>query len=225
MEDEMAEWKSDEELFEMMKKEVYTGVLCDMLDTMGYNHQFLPHEIQALRPNDVMVGRAFPTIICDVYGEQEIPLGLLPEATDHIGKNEVYVVTGGDRRCSYFGEIMTATIRHKGAVGAVIDGYMRDTRQVLEQNFPVFCMGRDAQGSLYRNQVIRYGCPVEIGNIKINPGDLIFGDIDGVVVIPKEIEEKAVSITLTKVRGEKDTRAAIENGMSAVKAVEIFGTF
>lgn len=221
----MSEWNNDKELFAMMKKEVYTGVLCDMLDTIGYSHQYLPHEIQSLRPMDVMVGRAFPTIICDVYGEQEKPLGLLPEAVDHIGEDQIYIVTGGDRRCSYFGEIMTATIIRNGGVGAVIDGYIRDTRQVLEQNFPVFSMGRNAQGSLYRNLVIRYGCSVEIGNIKINPGDLIFGDIDGVVVIPKEIEEKTVSITLAKVRGEKDTRAAIEKGMSAVDAIENFGVF
>jgi regulator of RNase E activity RraA len=221
----MAEWKNDKELFEIMKKELYTGVLCDMLDTIGYSHQFLPRQIQSLRPTDVMAGRAFPTIICDVYGEQETPLGLLPDAVDHIKEDEIYIVTGGDRRCSYFGEIMTATIKKNGGVGAVIDGYMRDTRQVLEQNFPVFSMGRDAQGSIYRNQVIRYGCPVEIGNIKINPGDLIFGDIDGVVVIPKEIEEKAISITLAKVRGERDTRSAIENGMSAVDAVKNYGIF
>jgi len=221
----MREWKDDEELFAVMKKEIYTGVLCDMLDTIGYSHQYLPHQIQALRPTDVMVGRAFPTIICDVYGEQEKPLGLLAEATDHIGKNEIYIVTGGDRRCSYFGEIMTATIRKNGGVGAVIDGYIRDTRQVLEQNFPVFSMGHDAQGSIYRNQVIRYGCPVEIGNIRVKPGDLIFGDIDGVVVIPQEIEEKAISVTLAKVRGEKDTRSAIEKGMSAVEAIKQFGVF
>jgi 4-hydroxy-4-methyl-2-oxoglutarate aldolase len=221
----MAEWTNDKELFAIMKQELYTGVLCDMLDTLGYSHQFLPHEIQALRPTDVMAGRAFPTIICDVYGEQEKPLGLLAEAVDRIGEDEIYIVTGGDRRCSYFGEIMTATIKKNGAVGAVIDGYMRDTRQVLEQNFPVFSMGRDAQGSLYRNQVIRYGCPVEIGNIQVNPGDLIFGDIDGVVVIPREIEEKAISITLAKVRGEIEIRAAIEKGMSAVDAVENYGTF
>jgi hypothetical protein len=73
MEDKMVDWKNDEELFEMMKKEVYTGVLCDMLDSMGYSHQYLPRAIQALRPTDIMVGRAFPTIICDVYGEQEEP--------------------------------------------------------------------------------------------------------------------------------------------------------
>lgn len=221
----MAEWKNDKELFEIMKKEVYTGVLCDMLDTLGYSHQYLPREIQPLRLTDVMVGRAYPTIICDVYGEQENPLGLLPEAVDNIQEDEIYIVTGGDRRCSYFGEIMTATIRARKAAGAVIDGYIRDTRQVLEQNFPVFCMGRDAQGSGYRNKVIAYRVPVEIGNIRINPGDLIFGDIDGVVVIPKEIEEKAITVTLEKVRGERSIREAVENGMSAVAAMQQYGSF
>ena len=222
----MAEWKNDKELFAIIKKELYTGVLCDMLDTFGYHHQFLPHEIQSLRQTDVMAGRAFPTIICDIYGEPADPLGKLAEAIDHVGEDEVYIVTGGDRRCSYFGEIMTATIKKNGCVGAVIDGYMRDTRQVLEQNFPVFSMGRNAQGSIARNKVIDYNCPVEIGGIAIAPGDLIFGDIDGVVVIPRSIEEELITATLKKVReGELETRAAIEAGMSAVDACNKFGVF
>lgn len=221
----MAEWKDDKELFEIMKKDFCTGTICDVMDTLGYSHIYLPNKIQSIRPDNVMAGRAFPTIICDVYGEQEKPLGLLAEAIDHISEDEIYIVTGGDRRASYFGEIMTATIRKKGAAGAVIDGYIRDTKQVMEQNIPVFCMGKDAQGSVYRNLVIRYGCSVEIGNIHIDPGDLMFGDIDGVVVIPKKIEEKAVTTILAKVRSERDTRAAIEKGMSAEDAVKTFGAF
>ena len=221
----MPEWKNDKELFAVMKQELYTGVICDMMDTLGYSHIYLPRDIQSIRLTDVMVGRAYPTIICDVYGEQDKPLGLLTEAIDHIQEDEIYIVTGGDRRCSYFGEIMTATVKRRGAVGAVIDGYIRDTRQILEQDFPVFCMGRDAQGSIYRNQVIRYGCPVEIGNILIKPGDLVFGDIDGVVVFPREIEEEAITMILAKVRGEKSTREAIEKGMSAVEAEKTYGTF
>ena len=221
----MPEWKNDKELFAVMKQELYTGVICDMMDTLGYSHIYLPRDIQSIRLTDVMVGRAYPTIICDVYGEQDKPLGLLTEAIDHIQEDEIYIVTGGDRRCSYFGEIMTATVKRRGAVGAVIDGYIRDTRQILEQDFPVFCMGRDAQGSIYRNQVIRYGCPVEIGYILIKPGDLVFGDIDGVVVFPREIEEEAITVILAKVRGEKSTREAIEKGMSAVEAEKTYGTF
>ena len=221
----MASWKNDEELFAAMKQELYTGVLCDMLDTIGYLHQYLPHEIQSLRPTDVMVGRAFPTIICDVYGEQDEPLGLLPQAVDDIEKDEIYIVTGGDRRCAYFGEIMTATVRARHAAGAVVDGYMRDTRLVLEQNFPVFSMGRDAQGSNHRNKVLAYRVPVEIGGIHIDPGDIVFGDIDGVVVIPKAIEEKALTITFDKVRGERETRAAVDQGMSAQEAIARYGIF
>ena len=219
------EWTCDKELFAMMTKELYTGVLCDMLDTIGYSHQFLPREIQPLRPTDIMVGRAFPTIICDVYGEQDEPLGLLVEAVDAIREDEIYMVTGGDRRCSYFGEIMTASIRARNAAGAVIDGYLRDTRFVLDQHFPVFSRGRDARGSGYRNKVIAYRVPVEIGDIHIDPGDLVFGDIDGVVVIPQAIETQALMIAFAKVRDERETRAAIENGMSAVEAVARFGSF
>ena len=221
----MPEWKNDKELFEIMKKELYTGVLCDMLDTLGYSHQFLPREIQAALPEMIVAGRAFPTIICDVYGPQDKPLGLLAEAIDHCGEDKVYFVTGGDRRCSYFGEIMTAKLKANKAVGAVIDGPMRDTRQVLAQNFPVFCTGRDAQGSIYRNQVIAYDVPVEIGGISVKPGDLVFGDIDGVVIIPQEIEEEALKVTLDRVRGETETRAAVDAGMSAVEAIEKFGVF
>ncbi len=218
-------WKNDKELFELIKAELYTGVLCDMLDTIGYSHQYLPCDIQGLRLTDIMVGRAFTTVIADVYEEQKEPLGQLPNAIDAIKEDQIYVVTGGGNRCSYYGEMMTATIKKNGAVGALVDGYIRDTKQVLEQNFPVFSKGRNAMGSIYRNVVIDYNCKVEIGNIAINPGDLIFGDIDGVVVIPKAIEEKAISITLDRVRNEKDTRDAIENGMSAVDAVSKFGVF
>lgn len=221
----MPEWKSDKELFALMRSELYTGVLCDMLDTLGYHHQYLSREIQSLRPTDVLAGRAFTTIICDIYGEPEKPLGLLPNAIDACSEDKVYFVTGGARRCSYYGEIMTARLKARGAVGAVVDGYMRDTKQVLEQNFPVFSMGRDAQGSIARNQVIAFDVPVEIGEIAVNPGDLVFGDIDGVVVIPKEIEVKAIEITLARVRSERDTREAVDGGMSAVEAIEKYGVF
>ena len=95
----MPEWKNDKELFAVMKQELYTGVICDMMDTLGYSHIYLPRDIQSIRLTDVMVGRAYPTIICDVYGEQDKPLGLLTEAIDHIQEDEIYIVTGGDRRC------------------------------------------------------------------------------------------------------------------------------
>jgi len=223
----MPEWKNDKELFAIMQRELYTGAILDTLDPMGYSNQYLPRAIQSIRPNDtsVLVGRAYPTVICDVYGKQDEPLGKLYEAVDHIKEGEIYMVAGGAFRASYFGEIMTASVKRRGAVGAVIDGYHRDTALVLVQDFPVYSRGRDARGSAFRNQVIRYGEPIEIENIWIDPGDLIFADIDGVLVIPKRIEVETVEATLHKIRTEKDTISAIRSGMSAVDAYKKHGAF
>ena len=223
----MPEWKNDKELFAIMKKELYTGAILDTLDPMGYMNQALPREIQSIRPNDtsVLVGRAYPTIICDVYGKQEDPLGILYDAVDNIEEDEVYMVAGGAFRASYFGEIMTTTVKRKGAVGAVIDGYHRDTALVLPQNFPVYSRGKDPRGSSFRNQVIRYRVAVDINGVWVEPGDLVFADIDGVLIIPKKIEVEAVEASLSKVRTEKDTVEAISKGMSAVQAYEKFGVF
>ena len=95
------------------------------------------------------------------------------------------MTAGGTMRCAYWGEILTATARMRGAVGAVVDGFHRDTPRVLEQNWPVFSRGRYAQDSSVRMQVVDYRCPMKIGDVSIEPGDLVFGDLDGVIVIPK----------------------------------------
>lgn len=217
--------KNDEELRKVCEEKLYTGAICDMLDDLGYTHQYLGHDIMPLRGDDVLCGRAYTTIIDDVYEAADPPLGLFNEALDNCPKGAVYVVAGGARRCSYFGGIMTATIKSRGGIGAIIDGYMRDTREVLSQDFPVWCMGHDAQGSGARNEVVAYNVPVEINNIRVDPGELLFADIDGAVAIPKEIEKELLERVLDKVGKEGETRKAIENGMSASDAVKIYGNF
>lgn len=219
----MAEWKNDEELFEIIKNELYTPVVGDILDTLGKYHQFIYPEIQPLKTQMKVVGRAMPAVMIDVYGEQEKPFGLLTEALDQLEPGEVYVASGGDMRCAYWGEILTATARKRGAVGAVVNGYHRDTPMILEQDWPVFSRGRFAQDSSVRTKVIDYRCPIEINNVWIKPGDLIFGDLDGVLVIPKEVEEKVITKALEKARGEKLVRKEIENGMSSTEAFNKYG--
>src|SRR6185369_9606718 len=110
------------------------------------------------------------------------------------------------------GELLTATARTRGAAGAVIDGYHRDTPKVLEQNWPVFSRGRYAQDSSVRTAVTDFRCPIEIGGVWIEPGDLIFGDLDGVVVIPRALENEVIVRAVEKARGEKVVRKAIEGG-------------
>ena len=217
------QWNSDRELFALMKEKLYTPVVGDILDSMGYYHQFLPQAIRPLRDDMKLAGRTMTVLMIDVFGVQKKPFGLLTEALDQLEEGEVYLASGGGRRCAYWGELLTAASRTRGAVGAVVDGWHRDTPQVLEQNWPVFSMGCYAQDSSVRTQVADYRCRLEVGNVTVLPGDIVFGDVDGVLVIPSKVADEAVEKALEKAAGEKTVRKAIEAGMSTTKAFETYG--
>lgn len=206
-----------------MRRELYTPVVGDILDALGRYHQFLPAPVQPMDPAMVVVGRAMPVLMIDVHGPQAKPFGRLTEALDDLRPGEVYLAGGGAMRCAYWGELLTAAARTRGAVGAVVDGYHRDTPRVLEQNWPVFSRGRFAQDSSVRTAVAAFRCPIEIGGVWIEPGDLVFGDLDGVVIVPRRLEVEVISRALEKARGEKKVRKAIEAGMSATEAFKTFG--
>lgn len=208
---------------EQIKKELYTPVVGDILDQMGLYHQFLPQAVRPLKPDMKLAGFAMPVLMTDVYGEQKKPFGLLTEALDDLQEDEIYLAGGGTMRCAYWGELLTATAKKRKAAGAVVDGWHRDTPQVLEQNWPVFSRGCYAQDSSVRTQVINFRCPIEMGGVWIEPGDLIFGDVDGVLVVPKKHIEEVISKSMEKAQGEKNVRMAIEQGMSATKAFATFG--
>lgn len=223
MEDDLEKMKNNNEIFELIKKDLYTPVVGDILDEMGYYHQFLPPELRPIRESDKIVGIAMPVLMIDVYGPQKKPFGYLTDALDQLQPGEIYIASGGQMRCAYWGEILTATARVRGALGAVINGYYRDTPQVMEQNFPVFSRGSFAQDSSVRAQVADYRCPIQVGDVWVNPGDLIFGDIDGVLVIPHKIVQPVIEKALIKAKGEKSVRKAIENGMSSTEAFARYG--
>ncbi len=211
------------ELLELIKAELYTPVVGDILDQLGLYHQFLPQAIRPLREDMKLAGYAMTVLMIDVYGEQKKPFGLLTEALDDLQEDEIYIATGGDMRCAYWGELLTATARTRKAAGAVLNGWHRDTPQVLEQNWPVFSRGCYAQDSSVRTQVVDYRCRIEVDGVQVMPGDLIFGDIDGVLVIPSEHIEEVIEKALEKARGEKNVRKAIEGGMSSTEAFATFG--
>ena len=216
-------WANDNELFKLLTGELYTPVVGDILDDLGHVHQFLPQPIQPMREQMKLAGRAMPVVMIDVFGKQKQPFGKLTEALDQLKPGEIYLATGGAMRCAYWGEILTATAKKRGAAGAIIDGFHRDTPKVLEQDWPVFSRGRFAQDSGVRTQVIDYRCPIEIGPVHVEPGDLIFGDLDGVVVVPQTVEKEVIEKALQKARGEKSVRKAIEGGMSSTDAFKKYG--
>lgn len=220
-------WQSDDELFDLARRELFTSVVGDVMDKLKLYHQFLPAQIGPLDPSYVLIGRAMPVLSGDVFEERvtgsanklmEKPFGLMLEALDDLKRNEVYVNTGSSPRNALWGELMTTRARMLGAAGAVVHGYARDTRAVLKMNFPVFAFGSFGQDSAPRYKVHDFRVPVEIGQARIEPGDILFGDIDGVCVIPARAETEVFSRAIEKARGEKVVKKDLEDGVSAVSA-------
>ncbi|MCK5463120.1 MAG: RraA family protein [Bacteroidales bacterium] len=228
----MPEWKNDDELFRIIKEELFSAVVGDVMDKQGYLRQFLPPQIQPLNDDMFLVGRAMPVLEADTFGEQ-VPgtanelmnksFGLMLEALDDLKKNEVYICTGASPRYALWGELMSTRAVKLGAAGAVVDGYARDTKGILEMKFPTFCYGRYAQDQGPRGKVIDFRLPIEIQGVVIRPGDIVIGDIDGVCIVPQKDEVEIISLAIEKARGEKLVKKAIESGMSASEAFKKFG--
>lgn len=223
-------WKTDDELFALMRADLFTAVVGDVMDAAGHQHQFLPAAIQPLEPSMVVTGRAMPVLEADCF-EQDVrvegklrPFGLMLEALDDLQKNEVYICTGASPHYALWGELMSARAMKLGAVGAVVHGPSRDTNGILRLGFPTFATGTYAQDQGVRGRVIDFRCAIGFDNgVHVAPGDIVFGDRDGVVVVPREIEDEIIRAALEKASGENQVRTAIEGGMSAREAFDTFG--
>ena len=222
----MTLFEDDGQLFALMKTELFT-VVGDVLDAA---RQFLPPHIRPLDAAMMIAGRAMPVLEADCHGEtvsvtgERQPFGLMFEALDALRPNDVYICTGSSPSYALWGELMSTRAMKLGAAGAVLDGYSRDTRGILALGFPTFSSGAYAQDQRLRGRVIDFGCPIEFTNgVVVEPGDIVFGDRDGVVIVPRRNEAEIIAAALDKVRGENRVRAAIEAGMSTVEAFRSFG--
>ena len=225
-------WTNDDELFALMRTRLFPAVVGDILDSMGLLRQFLSPSIRALRSDMVIAGRAMPVLESNCFAASEPdgklpisrqPFGLLFQALDDLRAHEVYVATGCAPQFALWGGLMTTRALHLKAAGAVLDGYSRDTPEVLQLGLPVFSYGGYAQDQGPRGKVVDYRVPVEINGVRIAPGDIVFGDLDGVLVIPKHAEEEAIRKALEKSSTENKVRDAIQGGMSTVDAFKTFG--
>ncbi len=210
------------DLLWLIREQLYTAVLGDVLDLMGYRHQFLPAAVRPLAPHMKLVGWAVPVLQCDVFDDDN-PFGLMFDALDSLQPGEVYLATGGSMTYAMWGELMTTAATARGAAGAVLNGYLRDTARVLDLGLPVFCRGSYAQDQRVRGRVIAYRVPVEIGGTLVQPGDLLVGDIDGVLAIPRDVLPQVVESTMTKAEREHQVRDALRQGIGAKDAFRQFG--
>jgi regulator of RNase E activity RraA len=225
-------WKSDEELFALSRSELYTAVVGDIMDILGHKRQFLPPSIQPLRDDMVVIGRAMPVLEMDDEGGEgpgrqsavvNRPFGLMLPALDDLKPGEVYVCSGSSPAYALWGELMSMAATNRGAVGSVVNGYSRDTKGILAQNFACFSMGRYSQDQRPRGKVVDFRCTIKFGDVTVRPGDIVFGDLDGVCVVPKEIETQVFTQAFEKARGEKRVFEAIKGGMKAQESWDKFG--
>jgi regulator of RNase E activity RraA len=225
----MKPWNSDEELFTFAEREPFTCVVGDVMDRMHLVYQFLPPQIRPLRQDMILIGRA--VLSGDVFegiegSANELsakPFGLMLEALDDLRPHEIYINTGSSPRNALLGELLGTRDLKLGSGGAVLNGYVRDTRGILNMNFPVFSFGSYGQDAGPRYKVYDFRIPVEIGGVRGNPGDILFGDIDGVLVIPADAETDVFAKALEKAHGEKAVKSELESGSSAVAAFKKHG--
>jgi regulator of RNase E activity RraA len=214
---------NDDEFFRAIRQELYTAVVGDVLDDMGCFDHFLPGRVQPLDPKSVVVGRARPVLVEDAPATPGDPFGKLLEALDSLEPHEVYITNGGATPYALWGELMSTRAARLGAVGAVMNGYCRDAAAILELGFPTFCWGSYALDVRYRGKVIDFGVPTVVGDIPVAPGDVVFGDRDGVLIVPQGLAAEVFGRAFEKVRGENAVRDAFRAGMSAVEAFRRFG--
>ena len=225
-------WNDDGELFAVTRAELYTAVVGDIMDRLGRQRQFLPPQIRPLRPDMIVAGRAMTVVHSDFIADETSasanpaiskPFGLMLDALDGLRPNEVYICSGASPCYALWGELMSTRAIKCGAVGAVLNGYTRDTIGISALSFPTFSLGPYAQDAAIRGKVVDYRVPIEIGGVRVNPGDIVFGDIDGVCVVPKEIETEVFTKALQKAREEKSVKNAISGGMTAKAAFTKWG--
>ncbi len=225
-------WKNDDELFALARRELFSAVVGDVMDKIDLRRQFLPPQIQPLHRNMVVIGRAMTVLEADFVEEKgtggqtllsKKSFGLMLEALDDLKRNEVYICTGASPRYALWGELMSLRAQKCGAVGAVVDGYSRDTQGIIDLQFPTFSYGSYAQDQAPRGKVIDFRVPIEMDRVQIRPGDIVFGDMDGVCIVPRASEEEIFTGALEKARSEKTVRKALEEGMSATEVFKTYG--
>ena len=207
---------------EEVREKLFTSVLSDCLDSVGVMHQAAASRIRPLDENLVMVGRARTAAFMEVYHHEagtnpyELEIALI----DSLQKGEIPVFAcSNPARVAPWGELLSTAAMARGAAGALMDGCTRDVKAIRAMQFPVYHGGIAPLDSKGRGKIMAIDVPIVCAGVTVNPGDLVFGDADGVVVIPKSIEEEVLRLAFEKVKGERSTLEELRAGQ---KLADVF---
>lgn len=208
----------------MMRETLYPAVVCDALDALGYTNQSPRVQLVPQTGINTLVGRCKTTLWADMAHKDPSPYDLELKAVDSCKPDDVMIAAaGGSTRSGIWGELLSTAAGNSGCIGTIVDGAVRDVQKMTDMGFACFARGRCLYDSQNRQRVIDVDVPVEIDGVIFAPGDLVFADIDGVVVVPQAIEKKAIRAAWEKVHAENITRDAIKDGMKATAAYKKYG--
>ena len=210
---------SDADRLDLVGSRLYTAVLSDVIDGLGFRDQAMDARLRPVWEGASVAGRAHTLLTVDVFELRPDPYRKEIEAVDSLKPGDVLIgATGPSSRTCLWGELLSTASVARGARGAIVDGYVRDVRQIASMRFPVFATGMKPVDSAGRSEVVEFGTPVACGGVVVREGDLVVADVDGIVVVPREVEDDAIRLALEKVAGENRMRDSIRAGLSLAEA-------
>jgi 4-hydroxy-4-methyl-2-oxoglutarate aldolase len=220
--------KNEIGFFSQVKQNLYVAAVCDILDSLGYRRQAMHQRLRPLLPdmrNCGFIGRARTIRWMETdYVDEEDPYGLELDAMDALKLGDVVVhSTDHAGTNAPWGELMSTIAKRNGAVGCVCDSQVRDCIRIIDMGFPVYYAGICPLDSKGRARVMAFDVPVQCGEVLVQPGELVFADYDGIVVIPQVVEKETFQLALEKVHKENESRQALLAGRSLREVYSIFG--
>lgn len=209
-----------------LRATMFSALLSDCLDQAGFRRQAMPSRIRPLDEAQILVGRARTGAYMEVYHVEEgvNPYDLEIELIDTLKTDEIPVFAcSNPARVAPWGELLSTAALVRGAAGAVMDGCVRDIKAIRAMGFPIFHGGIAPLDSKGRARVMAIDVPVECAGVTVESGDLVFGDADGLVVVPKAVEAEVLRLAAEKLRGEKDTLTALRQGTSLREVFDRYG--
>ncbi len=216
--------KNSHAYYDWVQKHLYSAVLADTLDSLGFRDQIMDAQLRPLYPGAILVGRAATMLATETFTVPEKPYSMELELLDDLHPGEVVVCCmSGRRPAALWGELLSTHTRAKGGRGALIDGACRDSCNIIAMQFPVFCTSLVPADSKGRYNVVEIRTAIRAGSVLVNNGDLVFADGDGCVVIPQDLEEEVIQKAMEKVSGENMVRDILRKGASIRQVFEEYG--
>lgn len=221
-------FETDPEIYQFVNDNLYVAAVCDILDSLGYRNQAMHQRLRPLLPDIRSCGfigraRTFRWMEID-YVNEEDPYGLEIEAMDALRPGDVVVhSTDHPGTNAPWGELMTTVAKHNGAVGCVCDSQIRDCVRIIDLGFPVYYAGIRPLDSMGRGKLIAYDVPVRCGDVLVHPGELVFADFDGIVVIPRAVEKQVLTLAQEKAGKEDRSRAELMAGKTLREVFDTYG--